>query len=128
MNVWDIRLKDAKVESLPQDGKVFAADAVGNTFIVCTSARRVARYDMRKMSSAVEERDSPLKYQTRDVSLFPDEKGYCLTSTEGRVAVEFLSSGESAPSHTGFTFKCHRQPVEDKVLVFPVNVVAFHPM
>ena len=125
LNMWDIRMQGAKVQSLKQAGKVFALD-VGraNTVLVATSQRRLSLYDIRQMNTPTEERESPLKYQTRDAALFPDDKGYCLTSTEGRVAVEFLGDA----GLKGFTFKCHRQKLDDKTLVFPVNSVAFHPM
>jgi mRNA export factor len=48
---------------------------------------------------------SPLKYQTRCISCFPDKTGYLLGSIEGRVAVHHVEDNMQAKN---FTFKCHR--------------------
>ena len=48
---------------------------------------------------------SPLKYQTRCISCFPDKTGYLLGSIEGRVAVHHV---EESMNGKNFTFKCHR--------------------
>lgn len=48
---------------------------------------------------------SPLKFQTRCISAFPDKSGYLVGSVEGRVAVHHV---EDALQSKNFTFKCHR--------------------
>jgi len=48
---------------------------------------------------------SPLKFQTRCVTAFPDTSGYLIGSVEGRVAVHHV---EDSLQSKNFTFKCHR--------------------
>ena len=50
--------------------------------------------------------ESPLKFQTRCVSAFPDQTGYLVGSIEGRVAVHHVE--DSVGQQKNFTFKCHR--------------------
>lgn len=49
--------------------------------------------------------ESPLKYQTRCISCFPDKTGYLIGSIEGRVAVHHVEDNLQSKN---FTFKCHR--------------------
>jgi len=64
---------------------------------------------------------SPLKYQTRCVTAFPDKTGYLVGSIEGRVAVQHV---EDSLASKNFTFKCHRK--DDAI--HAVNACAFHPV
>ena len=58
------------------------------------------------MSSA-EERESSRKYQTRCLSCFPNKTGNVLSSTEGRVAVDYFDPAVEAQNKK-YVFKCHR--------------------
>ncbi|OQR88617.1 mitotic checkpoint protein BUB3-like [Thraustotheca clavata] len=101
----------ARMEQL---GKVYSMSMHGHTIAVGTSAKKVALYDLRRTDEAFDVRDSPLKYQIR---------WYVVSTTEGRVGLEYLDT-----SKKGYAFKCHRQKVdENDTLVYPVNTVAFHP-
>jgi hypothetical protein len=64
--------------------------------------------------------ESPLKYQTRCVTAFPDATGYLVGSIEGRVAVHHV---QDQLQNKNFTFKCHR----DNTDVYAVNSMSFHP-
>ena len=64
--------------------------------------------------------ESPLKFQTRCVSAFPDQTGYLVGSIEGRVAVQHV---EDALATKNFTFKCHRDGAD----IYAVNSISFHP-
>jgi cell cycle arrest protein BUB3 len=58
---------------------------------------------------------------------FPDGTGYATSSTEGRIAIDFLDPNPAVQAGK-YAFKCHRQKQpsgEDKV--FPVHAIAFHP-
>jgi len=63
--------------------------------------------------------DSPLKYQSRCVQLFPDRTGFAVGSIEGRVGIVHVHDKDSAKN---FAFKCHREGNE----VYAVNSIAFH--
>lgn len=123
--------------------------------VVATAGRRLVIFDLRNLSAPVEDRESPLKFQTRCVRCFPEQSGFVLASVEGRCAVEFYSETVRAvprhSSHRGrppgrncrscalirssppvagqgrFAFKCHRTREQDMDVVYPVNALAFHP-
>ncbi|XP_047171242.1 protein RAE1-like [Vigna umbellata] len=64
---------------------------------------------------------SPLKYQTRCLSAFPDQQGFLVGSIEGRVGVHHLDDSQQGKN---FTFKCHREGNE----IYSVNSLNFHPV
>lgn len=127
VKVWDIRNGgNAKIHEAKVAGKVFAMDLRSHLLVVATSTRQVGVYDLRNFSNPLETRESPLKYQTRCVSVFPSLDGYAMGSIEGRVALEYFDDA-SAEKKRSYAFKCHRGKVDDQVVVYPVNTVAFHP-
>ncbi|KAJ9604426.1 mitotic spindle checkpoint protein Bub3 [Cladophialophora chaetospira] len=72
-------------------------------------------------------RESSLRFMTRAVDCMPNDEGYASSSIEGRVAVEWFDPSAESQSRK-YAFKCHRQPVDDVDVVYPVNAVAFHPV
>ena len=159
LQLWDLR-GSSRVAQVPVPGKVFSLDVVNHLCLVATSERKIQLYDVRQLQkqalSSVEddnaefkpmlEKESALKYQLRAARLFPSARGYVMASTEGRVAVEYLtddigsrstdddidsSSSEKKKkkkkNRKGYAFKCHRQKMQDQTFVFPVNTIAFHP-
>ncbi|KIW64404.1 hypothetical protein PV04_09339 [Phialophora macrospora] len=72
-------------------------------------------------------RESSLKFMTRAVDCMPNDEGYASSSIEGRVAVEWFDPSNESQSRK-YAFKCHRQPVDDVDVVYPVNAIAFHPI
>lgn len=63
-------------------------------------------FDLRNPASPRSSTESPLKWQTRCVTCFNDEKGYFIGSIEGRCGVQNVDSINIGKN---FTFKCHRQ-------------------
>lgn len=127
VKVWDVRNgNNAQIHEAKLEGKIFGMDACSHLLVVATSSRQVAAYDLRNFAQPLEQKESPLKYQTRCVAVFPDLNGYALGSIEGRVALEYFSDG-SAEKKKSYAFKCHRGKVDDQVLIYPVNTIAFHP-
>ncbi|OQR87642.1 mitotic checkpoint protein BUB3-like [Achlya hypogyna] len=123
---WDTKASTkTPVMRLPQAGKVYSMSMHDHHLVVGTSAKQVALYDVRRNSDTpVETRDSPLKYQIRCVEILPDGSGYVVTTTEGRVGLEYFDAAKK-----GYAFKCHRQKIDETdTLVYPVNSVAFHPI
>ncbi|KAJ9626162.1 uncharacterized protein PV06_05121 [Exophiala oligosperma] len=72
-------------------------------------------------------RESSLKFMTRAVDCMPNDEGYASSSIEGRVAVEWFDPSNESQARK-YAFKCHRQPVDDVDVVYPVNAIAFHPV
>ena len=72
-------------------------------------------------------RESSLKFMTRAVDCMPNDEGYASSSIEGRVAVEWFDPSSESQARK-YAFKCHRQPVDEVDVVYPVNSIAFHPV
>jgi cell cycle arrest protein BUB3 len=72
-------------------------------------------------------RESSLKFMTRAVDCMPSDEGYASSSIEGRVAVEWFDPSNDSQARK-YAFKCHRQPIDDVDVVYPVNAIAFHPV
>lgn len=82
---------------------------------------------------------SPLKYQSKSVSLFPNKAGFALGSIEGRYGVIVNNEGgglglciynrvavhhvDDKDASANFIFKCHRVGSD----IFSVNAISFHP-
>lgn len=62
--------------------------------VIGTSNRHIWVYDMRTLVEPEQRRVSSLKYQTRCLRVFPDQKGYAVGSVEGRVAVEYFDTSK----------------------------------
>ncbi|XP_048605336.1 uncharacterized protein LOC106388135 [Brassica napus] len=60
---------------------------------------------------------SPLKYQTRCVTAFPDQQGFLCEL----VGVHHLDDSQQ---NKNFTFKCHRDGNE----IYSINALNFHPL
>uniref|UniRef100_K3WCF8 Anaphase-promoting complex subunit 4 WD40 domain-containing protein n=1 Tax=Globisporangium ultimum (strain ATCC 200006 / CBS 805.95 / DAOM BR144) TaxID=431595 RepID=K3WCF8_GLOUD len=128
VKVWDIRNgNNAKIHEAKHDGKVFGMDLRSHLLVVATSKREVGVYDLRNFNHPLEKKESPLKYQTRCVRVFPDLQGYAMGSIEGRVALEYFGDATNDDKKRSYAFKCHRGKVDDQVVIYPINTIAFHP-
>lgn len=56
--------------------------------VVGTAGRRTLVWDLRNMSTALQKRESSLKYQTRCIKCFPSRQGFVLSSIEGKDIVK----------------------------------------
>ncbi|KAG1696329.1 hypothetical protein DVH05_018462 [Phytophthora capsici] len=131
VKVFDVRNgNNAQIHAAKQAGKVFGMDVRSHLVAVASSDRQVAVFDLRNFSQPLVKKESPLKYQMRCVSVFPDLTGYAIGSVEGRVALEYFEDEIGANGEgkkRSYAFKCHRGKVDDQTLVYPVNSIAFHP-
>mmetsp|Transcript_1569 Transcript_1569/g.2511 ORF Transcript_1569/g.2511 Transcript_1569/m.2511 type:complete len:326 (+) Transcript_1569:91-1068(+) len=122
--VWDPRQTDSAhctaVLNLP--GKAYSLSLTSTRIVVATSERHIVVYDSRNLSAPEQVRESPLRYQTRKVSCFPNGEGFALGSIEGRVAVEYFEQQPDGKRY--YAFKCHRRGD----VAYPVNAIAFHPV
>lgn len=122
---WDVRQPTGQFAcNLDVGERVYAMDAIGNLMVVGTAARQVIIYDLRSPDREFRRKDSPLKYQTRAISCFPDLTGFAMSSIEGRVAIHYL---EEQPNRKNFAFKCHRKGHHSND-VYPVNDIHFNVM
>jgi len=127
VKLWDVR-SHKEVGVYTQPGKVFTMALTGRRIIVGTSTRQVWIWDMNRMAEPEQRRESSLKFQTRCIGAFVEGDGYALSSTEGRVAMEYFDPAPQIQAKK-YAFKCHRVRTTAGVEhVYPVNVLAFHPV
>lgn len=129
LKLWDPRTADSG-KSLPilnqeLPDKVYTMSVCGNKLIVGTAGRRVLIWDLRNMSYA--QRETILKYQIRCIEAFADQRGYVVSSIEGRVSVEYLDPAPEIQKQK-YAFKCHRNkdPTTGLEIIYPVNAISFH--
>lgn len=141
---WDMRTANpAAVVNLSE--RAYSMDVKGAMMVVATADRKVCVYNLAGWNNGPvpqTQTESPLRYQTRCVSIFPDQQGFAVGSIEGRVGIEYFSEQAtrqqqqatgykpvgtygSTATKLSFAFKCHRvsggQPA-----VYSVNSIAFH--
>lgn len=128
---WDSTIKASDPRSKQEtwqftlSGKVFALALNETRLVACDSMKKVTIFDVRKLDEPEETRNQVLKYQYRTAETFPDQKGFAVSSIEGRVGWEYFTP---LPDQKAYAFKCHRVKDEDKKeIVYPVNAIAFHP-
>jgi len=126
LRFWDSRSPNTQQSLHGTPERIYAIDHVNNSLVVAMASRLFHIYDIRKMGTPAQERESSLKYMTRSLACMPNGEGYATASVEGRIAVEYFDPSP-ASQEKKYAFKCHRQPIGDVDQVWPVNSLAFHP-
>lgn len=132
---WDMR-QSTPAATIQLNERVYAMDVKSPVLVVATATvsenvveRGVQRserknkifvFETKNPSAPYRTVDSPLKFQHRCVSIFPDKTGFAVGSVEGRVAISHVQEKDVAKN---FAFKCHRQEND----IYAVNSLAFHP-
>lgn len=120
LKYWDLRQpQPAVVINLPQ--RCFAMDIAKSLLVVGTAERDVCLIDLARPNVIAKTSPSPLKWQTRCISCFPNGTGYVIGSIEGRASIQYV---EEKRVQESFTFKCHRTDTA----AFPLNSIVFHPL
>jgi mRNA export factor len=115
---WDARSPNPVGELVMPD-RVYDLDVRGSLMVVATANRQVVIYDVSGAQPHEHSRkESPLKYNTRCVSCFPDQTGFAIGSIEGRVGIQYV---QKVGNKDHFAFKCHRNENN----VYSVNGIAF---
>jgi len=99
--------------------RFYCGDVVGDLSVIGTAERKVLIYNLANPGTPYREVESPLKFQSRCISCFPDKTGFAIGSIEGRVAIHHVNQNDSAKN---FAFKCHRQGND----VYAVNDITFN--
>jgi len=55
--------------------RIYALDHVNNSLVVAMASRLFHIYDIRKMGTPAQERESSLKYMTRSLACMPNGEG-----------------------------------------------------
>ena len=108
--------------SLDLPDRCYTMDMAGK-YLVCGCAERKIRIFDVSTQSVVKDELSPLKYQTRCVSVFPEGDGYAIGSIEGKVGVQYF---QETAQNKNFSFRCHRGEGAQQHDVYAVNCIAFN--
>jgi len=127
VKTFDVRMHKEQ-HSAKCESKIYCMDLQNDKVIVGMNNKNVAVFDVRKMSEPEFVRPSGLRYMLRSVKLFPNAKGFTASSVEGRVAWEYFDHSDPEAKPAKYAFKCHRETLDGKERIHPVNVVAFHPV
>eukprot|EP00850_Spirogloea_muscicola_P016503 SM000134S26946 [mRNA] locus=s134:206021:209437:+ [translate_table: standard] len=117
---WDLRQPTA-AHTQPLPDRVYDFSVKHPLMVVATADRNIVVFNLASPQTEYKRVQSPLKYQTRCVSTFPDKQGFLVGSIEGRVAVQHIDDSQQSKN---FTFKCHRDGND----IYAVNTIDFHPV
>ncbi|XP_041017620.1 protein RAE1 isoform X1 [Juglans microcarpa x Juglans regia] len=120
LKYWDTRQSNpVHTQQLPD--RCYALTVRHPLMVVGTADRNLIVFNLQNPQTEFKRITSPLKYQTRCVTAFPDQQGFLVGSIEGRVGVHHLDDSQQSKN---FTFKCHRDGNE----IYSVNSLNFHPV
>ena len=120
LKYWDLRTpQPIATVQLPE--RCYSIDISKSLLAVATAERNICIINLANPAQIYKVFPSPLKWQSRTMTCFPDGSGFALGSIEGRVALHYV---EDAMQANNFAFKCHR----DGNNIYSVNSIAFHPV
>jgi len=116
---WDLKSNNpAMTIDIPD--KFYCGDQLEDLAVIGTAGRKIVIYNLAQPGEPYATINSPLKFQSRCISCFPDKTGFALGSIEGRVAITNITDNSKS-----FIFKCHRK--EKPSRIYSVNEIVFHP-
>jgi mRNA export factor len=126
---WDLRAPTGQpAGQIEAKDRIYTMDVRNDMLVVGTAERWIHVISINNPGSFYKTIQSPLKWQTRVVSIFsPEPNGFAIGSIEGRCAIQYV---EEKDQSNNFSFKCHRQqsPTDRNVSnVYAVNAISFHP-
>jgi mRNA export factor len=92
---WDLR-QAQPVASVQCQERVYTLDVKKNLLVVGTADRYINVINLSEPTKFYKTIQSPLKWQTRVVSCFPDASGFAVGSIEGRCAIQYVEEKDSA--------------------------------
>ncbi|CCX30750.1 WD40-repeat-containing domain protein [Pyronema domesticum] len=124
LKYWDLRTPNP-VATLDMQERVYTLDVAQGLMVVGTAERYINIVNLSNPTVLFKTMQSPLKWQTRVITCFPDASGFAIGSIEGRCAIQYVDDKNSGMN---FSFKCHREtPSSGPQNVFSVNAISFHP-
>ena len=75
LRFWDPRSPSPQQSSHDTPERVYQIDLVNNTLVVAMASRLFNIYDIRKMDSPAQQRESSLKFMTRSLACMADGQG-----------------------------------------------------
>ncbi|KAJ1901278.1 RNA export factor gle2 [Kickxella alabastrina] len=123
LKYWDLR-QPSPIGTVNLPERAYAMDCNNPMLVVATAERKIVIFDMNNPTTPFETAESPLKWQTRTVSCFPNKEGYAVGSIEGRVGIQYVDIKDKDKC---FSFKCHRENKGLESLVHSINTICHHP-
>jgi len=91
---WDLRTP-SPVITVPLQGKCYTLDVQKNILVVGTADRYIQIINLMEPDKIRKSIQSPLKWQTRVISCFPDATGFAVGSIEGRCAIQYVEEKDA---------------------------------
>lgn len=126
LKYWDLR-QQTPVATVTLQDRCYTLDVSLGLMVAGTADRYINIFNLANPGTIYKTIQSPLKWQTRVVSCFPNATGFAIGSIEGRCAIQYV---EEKDNSLNFSFKCHRENPpnqRDVTNVFSVNAISFHP-
>ncbi|CAI2369414.1 unnamed protein product [Moneuplotes crassus] len=114
MKFWDLRSSTPVFDISVEPAKIWSFSYCYPLMVGLLSDNTIFVFDIDKITKKAvtcpdKISESPLKYQNRCVEVFPDAKGYIVSSIAGRCGVVNIDFNNlDATSNSDFKFKCHR--------------------
>lgn len=136
LKYWDMR-SPQPVSTITLPERVYCMDSSQKLLVIGCADRHISVIDLNNPQTIFKTSQSPLKWQTRTVSCYPQGNGFAVGSIEGRCAIHYIDEAEQTKS--GFSFKCHRKAtsgttsslrntVSNESHAYSVNAISFHPI
>lgn len=100
LKYWDLRTPNP-IATLDMQERVYTLDVSQGLMVVGTAERYINIVNLGNPTAIFKTMQSPLKWQTRVISCFPDASGFAVGSIEGRCAIQYVdekNSGYVLPS------------------------------
>ena len=124
---WDLR-QETPIATLECQERIYTMDVRNKLMVIGTADRYINIVNLNAPQKFYKTIQSPLKFQTRVVSCFPDASGFAVGSIEGRCAYQYV---EESQASLNYTHRCHRETRvglnQEVTNVYAVNAISFHP-
>ncbi|ABN66042.2 nuclear pore protein [Scheffersomyces stipitis CBS 6054] len=136
LKYWDMR-SPQPITTIQLPDRVYTMDSSQKLLVVGCAERQIVVIDLNQPQQIFKNSLSPLKWQTRAISCYPQGNGFAVGSIEGRCGIQYIN--EQDQTKQGFAFKCHRKmgsntttstirSVSSTSQAYPVNAISFHPV
>ncbi|KAI8634648.1 WD repeat domain-containing protein [Xylariaceae sp. FL1651] len=128
VKLWDLRQPGTAVMTLACKERVYAMDSKVQLLVIATAERHIHLVDLKKPTVFLDTLESPMKHQTKTVSVSHDGKIWATAGIDGRCGINAVDKKET--SKINFTFRCHREinDAEKVTKIWAVNDFQFHPV
>lgn len=126
IKIWNLQGALEPVHTFDLNDRILCAEPSTNGRIIAHGAKNFVYIIDISNPENIERRVSSLGHQIRSAcASTPTDFGWAIGSIDGRIAIEYF--GDELRQAQRFAFSCNRRDEEERVIVYPVNALAFHP-